>query len=419
MRRLALAEHHTTHAVPLSRATCDALRDAVPDLSITPSRGLLRRYDLTPGARCGTVSLPSLTVEIQPKAPIRNVLFLAAYALDPRMWRDGDALLERTDSLLDAAAAVFLDHVRRALKHGPLTGYRERDETARTLRGRLRIGDQLRARPGLLLPTEVSYDDYTVDLQENRILKAALRTLEGCPPRLPGATRAINEALRALGGVTDVEGARALSHVSYSRVRSSAPQTLARRNRHYRPALALAHMLLEGASVDLAPPGSAPRRSVPARAFLLDMNRTVEAFTVVALREALHLSARAFSPPHGGSALTLDRAGTVPLRPDLTWWHGGRCVFAGDVKYKDDPGRSDDLYQALAYASATGLPGALLVYAGTDAPPLVHEVARAGKTLYVATLDLSVPPRDILDQVRALAGRVRRLRDAVRHAGAA
>lgn len=43
--------------------------------------------------------------------------------------------------------------------------------------GRIRVGDQMTRSPGMLLPLEVSYDNLTVDISENRILRAAVRMM--------------------------------------------------------------------------------------------------------------------------------------------------------------------------------------------------------------------------------------------------
>jgi 5-methylcytosine-specific restriction enzyme subunit McrC len=150
------------------------------------------------------------------------------------------------------------------------------------------------------------------------------------------------------------------------------------------------------------------------------MNAVFEDFVSVALREALALTARVFPRHCAGRRLALDTASKVRLQPDLSWWEGGRCVFAGDIKYKrTDQGEHADLYQLLAYATAARLSDAVLVYASSDGPAAVHEVAHGGVTLHVTALDLTAPPDQLLKQVDTLAHRVRRLRARVPRARAA
>ena len=100
------------------------------------------------------------------------------------------------------------------------------------------------------------------------------------------------------------------------------------------------------------------------------MNRVFEDFVVVALREQLRLSDREFVQGARHRSLWLDRGRRVRLKPDLSWWDAGRCVFVGDVKYKrvqvaeiEHP----DIYQLLAYSIATNLPGGMLIYAAGEA----------------------------------------------------
>ena len=72
-----------------------------------------------------------------------------------------------------------------ALEQGLLQGYRHVDDTLPVVRGRIREAEQIRRRFGRLLPLEVRYDDFTVDIAENQLLlAAALRLL-----RLPGLSR--------------------------------------------------------------------------------------------------------------------------------------------------------------------------------------------------------------------------------------
>ncbi len=89
---------------------------------------------------------------------------------------------------------------------------------------------------------------------------------------------------------------------------------------------------------------------------------------------------------------------------------GGRCRFVGYAKYKglDVAGfRHADIYQMLAYCTASGLASGLLVYAAGEAESGVHRVRNAGKTIEVASLDLEGTPEMILSEVGSIAGWVR------------
>ena len=64
-----------------------------------------------------------------------------------------------------------------------------------------------------------------------------------------------------------------------------------------------------------------------------------------------------------------------------------RITWVGDAKYKWLPSgtyRNADLYQLLAYAVATGLPGGTLIYAADEGVSAgEHVVLQAGKRLRV------------------------------------
>ena len=88
----------------------------------------------------------------------------------------------------------------------------------------------------------------------------------------------------------------------------------------------------------------------------------------------------------------------------------GRCTFVGDAKYKRTTASgapNADLYQALAYALAAGLPSALLIYAAGEHAEYVYDISAAGKQVEVAVLDLSGEPEELLQRVATLAAKVR------------
>lgn len=256
----------------------------------------------------------------------------------------------------------------------------------------IRFGDQLRRHLGIAPPIEVRFDEFSADIVENQLLKAALRALSRMRLRSEAVARALHEVWVAFEQVAAIE---------FDSRRIPEP-TFTRLNRHYEPPVALARLILKGWSFDLGagqPPGTS---------FLLDMNEVFEAFLHRALLEYLCVPATVFR--RGSSGLTLDEATRVRLAPDLSWWDGGQCLFVGDAKYKrlDGAGfKHADLYQLLAYAIAANLDHGLLVYAAGEADPATHRVRFAGIDLSVASLDLSGEPNQILDEISRIADGVR------------
>lgn len=393
IRRLTLTEFRTSEAVPLTPEERDALRSAHPGLRVEPTMGRRDAYDITPDHHVGVVALPALVAEIRPKIPVYSAAFLISYAADAAAWRPESAELRPEDGLTELIAVMLARAVERSTRRGLLTGYLSVEESLSTPRGRLAFAEQLRRRPGVLVPMEVQHDVFTADIIENRILLGALRAMNTAPLRSHFARRELSRASRLFGEV---------SRVHFPRHAIPEPQVTPL-NQHYGPALLLATTVLRSMSLDLGRAG--PRGS----AFLIDMNRVFEEFVRTALRDALNADRR--SLPDRPREFYVDAAGTIPLRPDLCLLERGRPVWIGDAKYKRLPDggyHNADVYQLLAYTVASGLPEGMLIYAadsGTTAAE--HIVTNVMKRLRVLTLDLSQPPAAILQQIRSIAATIR------------
>ncbi len=362
-------------------------------------------YDLTPGSHVGGIQLETLSITIQPKLPIERLLFLISYTLDRQRWQDTDFNFVERPDLLEAIIPGFVSQVRRAINRGVLQGYRSEEDALQTVRGRIRFDDQIRNRYGIAPPVEVRFDEFTEDIEENRLLKAAIYRLGRMRIRSERSRLALRAFDSALANVQPVEyHPRHLPDITWNRL-----------NSHYRPAIDLAKLILRATTFDV------DHGRVRSSAFLIDMNQLFEDFVAIALRESLGLSDKTFIRGAAGRRLMLDQQETVRLRPDLSWWEGGECVFAGDVKYKRvNPAGyvHADLYQMLAYTIAAGLPGGLLIYAAGETDEATHQIRHAGKTLRVMTLDLQGTPDTILARIDDVAREVRRLRGGNRVAGA-
>ncbi|PRY35112.1 McrC family protein [Umezawaea tangerina] len=383
MRRLTLPEHKARAFSPIARSTADALTatGVVKVSADLDGRTVLKASSFVGVLRCDEIEL-----RITPKIGIHRLLWLLGHARDPNGWRDDDIVdLSIIDDLVAAVAVSFHAAVRQALTHGVLQGYRTVEEALPLLRGRLRESDQLRRRLGLVVPLEVRYDDYTVDIPENRILLAAARRLLRIPG-LPSATHAgLRQLLTTLADVTPL--------VAGEKPPDTVPSRL---TRHYQPALRLARIVLAGRSID-QPPGS-----TAASGFLFDLNKAFEDWLTVTLRRALE--------PHGGRLRDqypshLDIRRQLRIRPDLVWERQSRPTAVLDAKYKrvqDNDRPHADLYQMLAYCTALGVPEGHLIYASGDIPGS-HTVREAGTRLRTWVLDLTRPTDHILAQVSSIA----------------
>ncbi len=395
MRRLSLSEYQTSPPVELTALELADLQRLARSIGVAPAFDGSGRYTLTPGSEVGALNLGTLSVEIRPKLPINRLLFLLSYAMERSRWCDVPFDYAERESLLEAIVPGFVAQVRRALARGVLQGYRVEEEALPTVRGRLRFDDQIRKRHGRIPPIEVRYDDFTEDIEENRLLKAAIARLGRLRLRSVTTRRSLRAFDETLGAVRLVEyDPRRLPEITWTRL-----------NSRYRPAVELARLILQSTSFDLAHGG------VRSSAFLIDMNTVFEGFVVTALREELRLSERAFPQGNRSHSLRLDTASRIRLKPDISWWAGSRCRFIGDIKYKRVNVAGilhPDLYQLLAYTIAADLPGGLLIYAADEDDPVVHEIVSIGKRLEIVTLDLAGTPDDVLTQVSDVAARVKR-----------
>ena len=139
-------------------------------------------YRIEPVGTVGSVRTPTVQLEVRPKGRLglNRLLFLLGYAGDQGFRDESVAAVEHTD-LWSALAESLAQLADRALSRGVLQGYLMVEESLRTVKGRIRMSDQISRRPGMLVPLEVSYDEFTEDIAENRILRAALERMSQVP----------------------------------------------------------------------------------------------------------------------------------------------------------------------------------------------------------------------------------------------
>lgn len=336
--------------------------------------------------KVGVARIGDLEVWIQPKVRIDRLLFLLGYAIHPKGWQEDTAGLRSNEDLVPALAHALWRQGERALAQGLLQGYRVHEETAPVLRGRLRETEQLRRHHGLPHPLEIRYDEFTVDIPENRILRAAVERMLRLPRVDAGARQRLQRLRARLVDVTPVIRGEPLPGWHASRL-----------NARYHVALRLAEIIWHGTSVEQDP------GPVSVNGFLIDMPKVFEDFVTVALGEELR---------HRGGRVRrqyscfLDVASCVRLHPDLVWHQRGEPVGVVDAKYKAErySGFPDaDLYQLLAYCTALRLSRGHLVYAKGNEQPARHTVRNAGVDITCHALDLQQEPGELLSQIADLA----------------
>ncbi len=398
MRPIDLKEYDSRE-YRLSVAERDALRATISSVGVEPCEGELNLYRLTPGATVGAIEIGDLSVFIEPKIGVPQLLSLACYATSKFKPQREMFDYPPEYALPDVLALALVTAARRAFSRGLLHGYRSEQEALYGIRGRIRFDEQIRRRFGVPLPIEVEYDEFTEDILANRLVKAAAIRLAGMRLRSQDARKGLGWVAGSLENVSLMEFSR-----------TGAPNvTFNRLNEHYRGVVGLSRLILRHSAFESG------RGRIRASGFLMNMNNVFQEFVTQALREALGVSGRALRSdknlPH---SIYLDETRQIKLRPDLSWWEGRVCRFVGDAKYKRIPHShvpNADLYQLLAYATALDLPGGLLIYAKGESDERIYHVRHSGKRLEVAALDLSGTLDEVLARIGDLADRIRALRD--------
>lgn len=376
-----LSEGQVLYPVDLTRAEAAALNGS----GLVTAQPDLEGWRVAAEYAVGAVTRGDLVVRVAPKVGPAKVLALLARAHGIRGLKvDAETVGLAPDADLSAVLAVlFAQEAATAMAAGPLRGYRSEDQTLPVLRGRLRIREQHLRRFGLLVPLEVTVDEWTLDTDENRRLRAATRTLLD----LPGVPRPIVQNLlrldRLLGEATlPTRGAR-------------IPEwTPTRLNARLHRLLYLADVALAHASVESQP------GATQTHGFVINMAWLFE--TLVARLLAEH-------DPNWTSQQTmpLDYAGRLTIKPDLVLERTAGIAAVADSKYKllDDNGKipNADAYQLMTYCARLGLKAGHLMYADGGPAPEPYEVIGADISIAVHRIDLTSPIPAIEAQVHALA----------------
>lgn len=335
----------------------------------------------------GTLVTPECRLLIRPKVGLENIFSLLGIGLPANAWQDGEFAFGGSRDLLLALSHFFARALQQSTSAGLLRAYRGERERLVGIRGRVDLATQVRF-PGDAGRIACQYDDYTVDLEENRILKAACRRLLRVSGGEGGVRRIMHEAINSFREVADVPvREEAVDWIRFTRL-----------NRHYESTLRLAQLVLRNLSL-LDATGVHG-----ASAFLLDMNELFQRYVTDRLARALSGRLELIPEPD----VRLGTRNQIRMYPDLVFLRSGIEVFAGDLKYKlaeDGRGRGSDYYQLLAYLTALDLPRGVLIYCQSsgEAPQRSVTVRHSGKELLTYPLDLTCPHPQLEQKVNQLA----------------
>jgi len=391
-REIVLNElQSSTEPVELDRDVAASLGKSGLVFALPAHGGL---WTLQPAGRVGAVQVGDLLVRVRPKEKVglSRLLFLLGYARNPE-FRPEYVTGEEDDDLFAALGESLSRLCERALDRGALNGYVHVDEALRTVRGRIRVGDQMTRRPGMLLPLEVSYDDFTVDIPENQILRAAVRLMMQVP-RLSNDVRSRLVHLDSkLDGVSELRFGAALPVWAETRL-----------NERYVPALRLAEIVLRNMSAE----AGLGRHAVAS--FVVNMATVFEDFLTTALKEALDGypgetagQYPAFFDEDEPTGRTADR---VRMLVDIVHSVDGLPAMVFDAKYKAASSSgaypNADHYQMLAYCTALDVRTAWLVYAGPGRAR-TRCIRNSEVSVVEYPIDLSQTPEGLLARVKKLS----------------
>jgi len=380
---IQLQEWSEAQDVELSFDQVDALRRAAGNaIEIFPGQ---RRdtWNLKATSYVGAVRIGDLAIMIRPKIPLENLFYmLSAREADVDF---GTSLVGFEEAeLLPALAAFYERLVAHTLRRGVLKAYKEHNETLVALRGRIDIPAMLHA-GGMPAPIACQFDELSIDIPENRMLRAAAVVLATFPDIAPAVRRNLRRTVDLLAGADAVDP------------RAISPITLTRLNRYYEPSLRMAQVILRSGGI------KDRTGRLEASTFLINMNHLFERFVTIQLRR--HLAGKL--EVHDQVKTYLDTAHKVTMYPDLVFYRRGEPILVADVKYKlteDGFGQNSDYYQLLAYCDAIGLRNGVLLYGATSQDdPVVRIETWSEQRLVILPLNLGGPPTEISQRLHDLA----------------
>lgn len=320
------------------------------NLEVLPT-GHRDRYRLTALGCAGVIVTPTCRLVIRPKVPMTHVLsMLDPLAEVPAQW---DCVAPQTGTeILEFLAGQLARRLEERVAAGLHRAYRERREQGAVLHGRLDLPAQLREAPGRKDQLHGRFDEWTADVLCNQAAKATMELLLSSPLLGSEVHALLRKTLSGFESVSSVP----LSPRLWEMSREERPAA------EYGPLLELCRLLADSLSPGrVAGPLIGP-------SFLLDLERVFERYVTRGIVEAF-----ADSSTHTVAVQTtftvtepVAEQASLTMRPDLTIVSEGQALLVVDAKWKRWTGTAEtaDLYQVLAYGTALGAAGAMLVYPG-------------------------------------------------------
>jgi len=369
---------------PLALADLARCESKVLRVQVLPS-GAAR---VTAGPFVGRLRLGRCDVVLRPKRPIASLLTLLAEVHELTHLVPELAGYTTTAEIVDLLVQIFLRQVDDLVRQGLKRTYVNRAEELVAIRGRLdvRRTDALHMRARAL--AWCSYEDFTLDSIENRVLLATLFAIASNGSILQARRRVAHKLTGDFVGVQEVPMLpRDVGKVKCDRLST-----------HYEPVLRLAQIILSsmGLANDFGGVGT--------NGFLLNMNSLFELFIYRRLRRLLAENGIAVRRQ---LTYAFDEERQADIRPDLLIQsHHGKRIVA-DTKYKDkkDP-EPADLYQMLTYCRVLRVTHGILITLG-DRAARRYSVRDGETTIEVVPVNLDGCLLDVDRSIVRLANQLR------------
>ena len=395
----------TGRVVALSNADAVALANTEL-LEVLPVR--TGRWRLVPNGAVGAVRLGSRSITVLPHANlgVSQLFFLLDYA-------PGDTFLKSsigattTDDLWTSLARSLVALAEPELARGLLRGYRRVDDALTTVRGRIRISDQLRRRPGMAIPLEVTYSEFTPNIAENQILRTALHRMQFLPGLADSVRRELAQLSFRLADVDIIAHGQPVPEWVPSRL-----------NARFYDALQLAERIVNQVWLDIDPDSE----SSTLAAFVTTMPVLFERFVAEVLSEAItadeerllrdsvaYLDSNGAAP--GGESTAAD-SDLISVQTGLVYERRGKPVATFVPSYPSTRnGTLADHYRILAACTALGVNHAYLVYPADrrGAMPRPRHIVHTDISITEYPIDLAAGPEAARATLATLAAEARTL----------
>jgi 5-methylcytosine-specific restriction enzyme subunit McrC len=355
------------------------------DVEFTPDRNW---YRLTPRGVAGVIAAPTCKLWILPKLPWDNF----ARLLDPaQQWfKDAPrAICQSPRGLPDFLIDRFVHLLRLRISEGLIRGYTERFEVIGQVRGRIDVAAQLRIGPGLPQRFACHFDELSIDIPCNRLLKAIGERLLASAWLNQRVRPDLQSLLRNFAATESVS----LSLDAFAEVLADP------RAADYRPLIELGHMLLAACSLG---------HGEICSAFLFDMERAFERYVTLGLQRLLADSDASIEAQPTVRWHEYDAGQPeLYLRPDVVIRNqSGHSVI--EVKWKEFTGQpdTDDLHQILAYTAALKARRAVLVFPGRQHQTRTYHMLDRSTQVQFTTLRMTGSQEQCERSLRRLARRI-------------